>query len=55
MTVKELIEKLQEMPQGLQVVGCDYEYVEGCHVNDEYYDGDYANPDCPILMVVMID
>ena len=55
MTVKEFIEKLQEMPQDLLVVDCEGYYVEGCHIEEEYYDGDYANPNCPILTVVMVD
>jgi len=55
MTVRELIEKLQEMPQDLPVVDWGHYYVEGCHVNDEYFDGDAANPNCPIITVVMID
>ena len=55
MTVKELIEKLQEIPQDLLVVDSECYHVEGCHVQEEYYDGDYADPKCPILTVVMID
>lgn len=55
MTVKEFIEKLQEMPQDSLVVDWGGYHVEGCHVEEEYYDGDYANPKCPVLTVVMID
>lgn len=55
MTVKEFIEKLQEMPQNLPVVDWGGYHVEGCHIEEEYYDGDYANPKCPVLTVVMID
>lgn len=55
MTVKELIEKLQEMPQDLLVVDWGRFHVEGCHVEKEYEDGDAADPNCPILTVVMID
>lgn len=55
MTVHELIEKLQEMPQDLPVVDWGHYYVEGCHIDDEYFDGDAANPNCPIITVVMID
>ena len=55
MTVKELIEKLQEMPQDLPVVDWGGFDVEGCHIDEEYYDGDSANPKCPVLTVVMID
>lgn len=55
MTVKELIEKLQEMPQDLLVVDCGGFHVEGRHINEEYYDGDCADPNCPILTAVVID
>jgi hypothetical protein len=55
MTVKELIEKLQEMPQDLLVVDCEGYHVDGCHIVEEYYDGDSANPNCPFLTVVRID
>lgn len=55
MTVKELIEKLQEMPQDLLVVDWGHFHVEGCHIEEEFYDGDAANPRCPVLTVVMID
>ena len=55
MTVKEFVEKLQEMPQDLLVVDWGGYHVEGCHIEEEYYDGDYANPKCPVLTVVMID
>ena len=55
MTVKELIEKLQEMPQDLPVYDFNYEEIIGCHVNDEFYNGDSANPKCEIITVVMLD
>lgn len=55
MTVKELIKKLQEMPQDLEVYDYSYEKVIGCHVNNEFYNGDSANPECEIITVVMID
>ena len=55
MTVKEFIKKLEEMPQDLEVYDFSYEKVEGCHINDEFYAGDPANPNCPIITVVMID
>lgn len=51
MTVRELINKLQEMPQDLPVYDFSYEEVNGCHVDTEFYqpktDEDIA--------VVMID
>jgi hypothetical protein len=55
MTVKELVEKLQEMPQDLLVVDWGHFHIEGCHIVEGYEDGDGANPNCPILTVVMID
>lgn len=55
MIVKELIKKLQEMPQDLEVYDYSYEKVTGCHVNNEFYNGDSANPECEIITVVMID
>jgi len=51
MTVRELINKLQEMPQDLPVYDFSYEEVNGCHIDTEFYqpktDEDIA--------VVMID
>ena len=55
MTVKEFIDKLKEMPQDLEVYDWSYEKVEGCHIDNEFYVGDPANPKCPIITVVMID
>lgn len=55
MTVRELINKLQEMPQDLPVYDFSYEEVIGCHVNDEFYHGDAANPQNEVITVVMID
>ena len=55
MTVKELIEKLKEMPQDLEVYDYSYEKVTGCHINSEFYNGDSANPKTEIITVVMID
>lgn len=51
MTVRELINKLQEMPQDLPVYDFTCEEVIGCHVNDEFYQ---QNTDETII-VVMID
>ena len=55
MMVKEFIEKLQEMPQDLQVFESDGFEVKGCHIEDEFYNGDSANPECGIITVVKID
>ena len=55
MTVKEFIKKLQEMPQDLEVFDFSYERVTGCHIIEDFYDGDAANPNCPEITVVMID
>ena len=55
MTVKELIEKLKEMPQDLPVVDYGGFHVEECYIDEEYYDSDSANPNCPIFEVVRID
>lgn len=54
MTVRELIEALQQMPQDLKVINM-CEPVSGCHVNPEYFDGDPANPKCQIIEVVELD
>lgn len=42
------------MPQDLEVINI-CERVQGCHVNEEFYDGDSANPNCKIIRVVEID
>ena len=55
MTVKELINKLEEMPQDLEVYDFSHEKVYGCHVQKEFCAGDPANPKCPIITIVMID
>ncbi len=54
MTVYELIQKLQDMPQDLKVVMFG-ENIDDCHINYEYYDGDYANPNTPIIVVVELE
>lgn len=51
MTVRELINTLQEMPQDLPVYDFSYEEVNGCHVNDEFYDPKTDED----IVVVMID
>ena len=51
MTVRELINTLQEMPQDLPVYDFSYEEVNGCNVNDEFYDPKTDED----IVVVMID
>ena len=55
MTVHELIQLLQTMPQELPVKDHMGENINGCHINEEFYDGDYANPNCTIVTVVEFD
>ena len=55
MTVNDLIQILKTMPQDLEVFDFSYERVVGCHINEELFDGDSANPNCPIIRAVMID
>ena len=55
MTVNELIQILKTMPQDLPVYDFSYEEVIGCHVIDDFYHGDAANPQNEIITVVMID
>ena len=55
MTVKELIEKLADMPQDLPVFDVGHFAIEGCHIDEEFYNGDPANPNCPIITAVVID
>jgi len=51
MTVRELIEELQKMPLDLPVV-CIGEHVDGCKINNEYYDCDPCRPDAWTITVV---
>ena len=51
MIVRELIDKLLDMPQDLPVYDFSYEEVNSCHVNDEFYE---PNTD-ETIAVVMID
>lgn len=54
MTVSELIAKLQSMPLDLPVkFMC--EDIDSCRINNEFYDGDPANPNCPIITVVELE
>lgn len=54
MTVRELIEKLQECPQDAPVM-VDYEDIECIRVNDEHYFGDPHNPYCLIGTAVELE
>lgn len=55
MTVKELIEALQNMPQDLPVIDMG-EPVEGCHLVHDYPVGDPCKPGgCPEIDVVYLD
>lgn len=54
MTVKELIDELQKLPQELPI----YDYngaIERVYVRSEYPLGDTANPKCEYTKVVYID
>lgn len=51
MTVGELIEALQKMPLDLPVVTFG-QHVDGCIINEEYYDCDPARPDALTITVV---
>lgn len=53
MTVRELIEELQRLPDDLPVmVGCSE--AEKVYLNKEHYFGDSANPDCRVGSAVEI-
>ena len=55
MTVRELIDELQKMPQDLPVIDMG-EPVNGCHVVHDHPDGDPARPGgCPIIDAVYLD
>lgn len=51
MVVSELIKELQKMPPDMMVV-CIGEHVDGCRINDEYYDCDPCRPDAYTITVV---
>lgn len=53
MTVAEFIEELRQYPQELTVT-VDYSKDFVTYVNHEYYDGDPANPDCPVITCLCI-
>lgn len=54
MKVAELIAILSWMPKDYDVV-VGNERITRCFVNDEFYDGDPANPDCEIISVVELE
>lgn len=54
MKVAELIAILNWMPKDYDVV-VGNEQITKCFVNDEFYDGDSANPDCEIISVVELE
>lgn len=51
MNVEELIKALQKMPQDLPVVFMG-EHVDGCEINEDYYDCDPCRPDAWTITVV---
>ena len=57
MKVSELIAILSWMPKDYDVVvgNVGNERITRCFVNDEFYDGDSANPDCKIISVVELE
>lgn len=52
-TVAEFIETLKKFPQELPI-RINYEPGTEIFVSDEFYDGDYANPKCPVIQAVVV-
>ena len=53
-TVAEFIKTLQQFPQDLPIrIG--YDRGVEIEVIDEFYDGDYANPKCPVIRAVIVN
>ena len=53
-TVAEFIETLQRFPQDLPIrIG--YDRGVEIQVIDEFYDGDCANPKCPVIRAVIVN
>ncbi len=52
MTVSDLIKRLEEYPKDLQVR--TYSGDVSIEAVDEYYDGDPANPRCPVIQALVI-
>lgn len=52
-TVAEFIEVLKQFPQDLPI---RINHMEGTEiwVSEEFYDGDSANPNCPIIKAVVV-
>ena len=52
-TVAEFIETLKQFPQDLPI-RIDYQRGAEIWVSDEFYDGDRANPKCPVIRAVVV-
>ena len=53
MTISELVSELSKFPKDMTVV-TPFGHVDTVKINEEYYDGDPANPSCPVVRVVEI-
>lgn len=53
MTVAEFINLLKQFPQDL-LLRIGYKKGAEIYVSDEFYDGDYANPNCPVIRALVI-
>ena len=52
-TVAEFIEVLKQYPQNLPI-RIDGEQGADIWIDEEFYDGDSANPNCPIIKAVVV-
>lgn len=52
-TVAEFIETLKQFPQELPI-RINYESGAEIFVSNEFYDGDCANPKCPVIRAVVV-
>jgi hypothetical protein len=52
-TVAEFIETLKEFPQNLPI-RIDYSIGTEIYVSEEFYDGDSADPNCPVIRAVVV-
>ena len=52
-TVSEFIETLKQFPQDLPIRINSMKGVE-IFISEEFFDGDYANPNCPIIKSVVV-
>ena len=52
-TVAEFIEVLKQFPQDLPI---RIDYMKGTEIwiSEEFYDGDSANPNCPVIKAVVV-